>query len=502
MPVNLGLSVNDIVNVQVSLSPVAAQVRNFGSLLILGDSAVIDTNSRYRLYTSLAAVSADFGGTAPEYLAAALFFDQSPQPAQLYIGAWAANATTGTLIGGSLSAAQQALSNFTGITTGSLTISVNGTPHNITGVSFSGQTTLAGVAAQVAAAFVAGSVPATCTWNAVYSYFQVTSNTTGTGSSVSFATVEGAGVDISALLLWQSGNGGYTVTGIAAETPVAAVTIMANITNNWYGLMFAATASISDAQHSAVASFIQGQTVSRIYGVSTQESAVINTPIPTTGDVASLLQSQNYTRAFVQYSSNTPYVAAATFGIAFTVNFLGTNTTITLKFKQDIGVTAETLTETQAQIVNSKNANVFVNYNNQTAILQQGTMASGQFFDTVHGTDWLQNDIQTAVYNVLYTSTTKVPQTDAGVNQLVTAVASCCDQAAQNNLIAPGVWLGPPFGNIVTGQTLSKGYYIYAPPVATQSVAARAARQSPVITAGIKLAGAIHSVNVIVNVSN
>jgi hypothetical protein len=54
---------------------------------------------------------------------------------------------------------------------------------------------------------------------------------------------------------------------------------------------------------------------------------------------------------------------------------------------------------------------------------------------------------------------------------------------------------------IATGQTLSKGYYVYAPSVASQSAAARAARQAPVIQAAVKLAGAIHSVNVLVNVN-
>jgi uncharacterized protein DUF3383 len=63
------------------------------------------------------------------------------------------------------------------------------------------------------------------------------------------------------------------------------------------------------------------------------------------------------------------------------------------------------------------------------------------------------------------------------------------------------VWLGPPIGEIITGQTLSTGYYIFAPPVASQSQAARAARQAPVLTACIKLAGAIHSASVILNVS-
>ena len=62
-----GLSVNDVVNVQIQMAPVAAQQRNFGSLLILGDSQIIDVVSRYRLYTGLTAIETDYGTSSPEY---------------------------------------------------------------------------------------------------------------------------------------------------------------------------------------------------------------------------------------------------------------------------------------------------------------------------------------------------------------------------------------------------------------------------------------------------
>ncbi|OYX11474.1 MAG: hypothetical protein B7Z11_04365 [Acidovorax sp. 32-64-7] len=37
-------------------------------------------------------------------------------------------------------------------------------------------------------------------------------------------------------------------------------------------------------------------------------------------------------------------------------------------------------------------------------IIQEGVMASGQFFDERQGLDWFENAIQTAVWNLLYTS--------------------------------------------------------------------------------------------------
>lgn len=489
-----GLSVNDVVSVQIQMAPIAAQQRNFGSLLIVGDSDIIDTSQRYLLYTSANAIATDFGTTSPEYLAAQLFFGQSPQPAQCYVGRWAASATKGRLTGAPLTAAQQLMSNFTTVLNGGVNFTVDGNVKNLTGLNFSAQSNLNGVASVIQSAF-AGS--ATVTWNSTYGYFQVKSVTTGTSSSVSFASA-GSGTDISLLLGLRSTQGGTSVPGILAETIETCVSTFLSLTNAWYGLQIAATTPILDADYVQVAGLIEAASPSHIYGVTTQEAAALLST--STTDLAALLQAGGYTRTFCQYSSTNPYASASIFGRAFSVNFNGSNTVITLKFKQEPLVVAETLSESAAQTLSAKNCNVYVNYNN-TSILQQGTMANGYFFDEIHGTDWLQNQIQTDVYNLLYTSPTKIPQTDAGINQIATVVAQDCQMAVNNGLVAPGVWTGPAIGAIVSGQFLSTGYYIYQPPISSQSVADRAARKSPPIQAAIKLAGAVHFAQILVSVN-
>ncbi len=60
-----GLPVSNIVNVQVVISPRAAQTRDFGSLLVLGDSSVVDVGERLREYSTLDGLAADFGTNAP-----------------------------------------------------------------------------------------------------------------------------------------------------------------------------------------------------------------------------------------------------------------------------------------------------------------------------------------------------------------------------------------------------------------------------------------------------
>jgi hypothetical protein len=491
-----GLSIGDVVNVSVVMSPLAAAVRNFGALLILGSSSVLDTGERLRAYGSIDAVAADFGTSAPEYKAASLYFSQAPQPSTLYVGVYAQAATSGRLVGPTLSATQQLLTNFTGVTTGALSIVIDGVAANETAIDFTGDANLHAVAATLTDAL--GGV-AEVTWDAVYHRFSVTSATTGAESTVAFATAPGSGVDVAPLFGFQSTQGGRLAPGSDVETLVEGVTACANKSTDWYGLYCAPVTPAVDADILAVAAYIEAASPSRIYGVTTQAAAVIDPA--QTSDIASQLKGANYTRTFVQYSSSSAYAAASLFGRAFTVDFTGNNTAITLKFKNEPGVTAETLTESQAAALTAKNCNVFVNYNNATAIIQQGVMSGGYFFDEVQGLDWLQNFVQTAIFNLLYTSPTKIPQSDAGVNQIVATCENAMAQAVTNGLVAPGVWDAPGFGAIVNGQTLAKGYYIYAPPVATQSQADRAARKAPTLQIAAKLAGAVHSANVIINVN-
>jgi len=604
---NLGLPVSNVVNVQVVMSPVAAATRNFGSLLIAGDSSIIDTTERLRLYTTIAAVAADFGTSAPEYQAAALYFGQTPQPSYMYIGRWARTATAAIVRGGLLSAAAQVMTNWTVISAGSFAITIDGVVKTLSGLSFTAASNLNAVASTITTAL---SSAGTCVWNATYQRFEISSATTGAGvkaagtitmstnpsasdtvviggttitfvasaptgnqvligtsaantaanlqafliasndvnivkcayatsgavttltytsvgtagnaftlaktgtnitvsgatlsggvnaSSITYATPTGSGTDISTMLGLTSGVASTPAQGSSAETAAAAVAAFDNMSNDWYGLYFAASVAMADSDNLAVAAYIEADNTSRIYGVTTQNVLAL---VPTSSaDIASQLKALGYKRTFVQFSSSNQFAAASIFGRAFTVNFGGSNTTLTIKFKQEPGVVAETLTSSQAAALAAKNCNVFVAYNNSTSIIQEGVMVNGYFFDEVHGTDWLQNDVQTAVYNLLYTSTTKIPQTDAGVNLILSTISKELDQAVTNGLVAPGVWNAAGFGALNQGDTLSKGYYVYAPPIATQNQSDRSARKAPVIQCAIKLAGAVHFVNVVINVN-
>ncbi len=492
-----GLNLQDVVNVTINLTPKLAQQRNFGNFMILGDSDVIDTTQRYRLYTGITQGANDFGTNAPEYKAMVDFFAQSPQPAQCYVGRWARTNTAGRMYTGIFSATQQAalLATMQAISNGSFTFTVDGAVHNVTGMNFSAPlvTNLNGIASVINTAIAA---EATCVWNATQGYFQFESETQGTGSAVSVLSTEGTGTDISVTLFGTVATGATVVNGVAAETALACVQTFDNLGSFWYAASFAASVQPSTADYLAISSYFLADSTSHVFGITTQDSTTLNSAVST--DLASQLSAMGARRTFIQYSSTDPYAICSFFGRSATVDFSGSNTTLTMKFKVEPNVIAETLTESQAAALNTKNCNVFVNYNNATAIIQQGVMSDGTFFDTVVGTDWLQNAVQNAVYNLLLTMP-KVSQTDSGVTLLIAAAEQQFEQAVTNGLLAPGQWNGPSFGQLLTGQYLTKGYYTYAPPVASQTQAQRATRVAPPIQAAIKGAGAIHFANVAIS---
>ena len=168
------LPVSEVVNVTIEMSPVAAALRNFGAMLVLGTSDVIDTDERLRTYSGVEGIAADFGTDAPEYQAAVTFFGQSPQPSQLVVGRWAKTATAGLLRGRMLAISQQQIADFEKITSGSFTVEIDGSSVSVSSVDLSSQSNLNGVATQITTALASKG---TCVFDGTR--FIIKSTTTG-----------------------------------------------------------------------------------------------------------------------------------------------------------------------------------------------------------------------------------------------------------------------------------------------------------------------------------
>lgn len=496
------LPVSRLVTASVNLSPLAAQTRNFGTLLVISDSQNPSVSQSHRIFTygSFQEVLDDIGDPDdPVVKAAGLYFGQSPVPRTMMVGLWAKTALPARLIGGQLTTSEQAIGNFNTITNANITISINGNPQTTGPLDWTGFTTLAQVAASIQGALTGVTVNFTGSKR-----FLITTTASGATDTLSYVTFPGTGTDVSAQLKLTAATAFQLNQGLDAESPAHVVTTMIGLSNAWYGCMFAPLSNylIPAADDVQVAAIIEAADPTRLFGVSTYDGNVLD-PNSTT-DVAYLLSAGNYKRSFVQYSTDANvglFVVASFFGRAFSVNFAAANSTINLMFKQEPGVIAESLGTNDANTLQTKRANVFVKYANNTSIIQYGTMAGPAYFDEIQNLDWFSDALQEAAYNLLYLSPTKIPQTDAGENQIVTALQNVCSQAVTNGMIGPGVWNGPSIGSLNSGDTLKSGFYIFAQPLALQSQSDRDARKAPPITICIKLAGAFNTIDLIIDVN-
>lgn len=83
------LSLNDIVNINLSIGPVSSVRTNFNVGLIVGPSTIISTATRVKSYSKMADMDADdWDGTELEYLAAQKYFSQPKRPTKVIIGRW------------------------------------------------------------------------------------------------------------------------------------------------------------------------------------------------------------------------------------------------------------------------------------------------------------------------------------------------------------------------------------------------------------------------------
>lgn len=438
-------SLDRIVDITVYVSPLAAPRPTFNQMLVLGPtSGIIDHAERLREYDSAADMLTDgYNNTDPEYLVAALYFAQSPAPDVLWVG-WQDPSSLKTV-----------------------TINAAGTGYAVGDLCTVVQGTASGGVVRVATIDVSGGV----TSLEINGLDNGTGYTFGTGLTTTGGTGTGFLVNITDI----------------GETPLVGLEQCRAANYQWYVCM--ATEAVA-ADHKEIALWVESATPTSVYAFTTADADCITNAET---DVFTYLKDRDYSRTIGQYSTDSLYSIAAIMGYAMGQNTGLANSAYTLKFKQETGIAVEELTTTQIGYLEGKNGNVYLNYGNYYTIFEQGKMANGSFFDEVINLDMLVNDIQLNVMDLLYQNP-KIPQTDAGVTQVMYTIADACEDAVTRGFLAPGKWLGLPVLNLNTNDVLPKGYLIQATAVADQSTADRQARISPPIYVAVKEAGALHSI--------
>lgn len=193
---------------------------------------------------------------------------------------------------------------------------------------------------------------------------------------------------------------------------------------------------------------------------------------------------------------------AAYAGRAFSTNFSGSNTTQTMHLKDLVGVQPDAyMTQNILDLAQEAGADVYASFR---GVPKTYTSGANMFFDQIYNQLWYVEALQVALFNTLAQSSSKIPQTESGMDVLKASARRVSEQAVTNQYAAPGTWTDPTtFGDLgdFLDNISQRGYYIYSQPIAQQSVAQREARVAPLMQIALKEAGAIHSGNVLININ-
>lgn len=206
-------------------------------------------------------------------------------------------ATAGKLTGGVLSSEEQALSNFTGINAGAMSLNIDGAPKAISEVDLSSVASMA----DVATALNSKTTPdATVTWAAGTAQFIVTSATTGSTSSV---TITGGDTPLSKAMKLATSAGSASTTGTAQTTGESFPDVMNDfysLGGNAYFYAYAGVNADAIADQKTIAEWVQSSTENKAQAMfmTTDSNAVLNT---TTSDIGYQLRNTSMERSSVIY---------------------------------------------------------------------------------------------------------------------------------------------------------------------------------------------------------
>lgn len=360
------MSLQTIISVQITRGSRTITRAGFGTMMFLGSGATFP--ERFRVYNSLTAVAVDFLTSTAEYKAASKYFGQERKPKKIMIGKrLAAVAQVNTLT---------VLNN----TPASFTVTLNGVAFTYVATV----ETITQIKDALVALINAGSEPVTAL---------------STGASTFSLTADVAGTPFTSTLTANISQVFTTPNHGIVEDLQTIVALPGG--NDWYSLAIESRTT-DDIMNAA--GYIETQR--KIFGVASSEAGI---KTGSTTDTASKLKAKSYSRSFIFFSADQAnYPEAAVFGV---INPLDPGS-YTAKFKTLVGIVADDLNDSELSFIKGK----FANYYTQVAgvdIFQEGTVAVGEYIDTIIFVDWLQAQIEEGVFSDLINNP-KIPFTDVG----------------------------------------------------------------------------------------
>jgi hypothetical protein len=512
------IDLSHVISVTVSPQAIGLKMVNLSTIaLVTNETPIAQDLGAYTIYRNTTAVARDWGSNSEVYQQAVAVFAQTPNiltaNGYLVIIPMLPLVTEPATSGYSITAQGINVTSFSHVNggegegdlpLGSFDIKVDGQAAlQVTGLDFSDAGNTASVAAVIDAALAtAAGGTATATCSAVGDKIQFTSVATGSTSSVEIvASTTPNTTDISGALYLNANNMQY-VQGRAAYSGRERLvdTIIRTRPLVYYHAVLPCL-TIDNTEALNAANYIQ--TREMMLGLASNATDCCDPDSLFETVRASGLKR---TRCFAYWGESmlsARLMAAASLSRLLSVNFEGSNTALTTQLKSLNGIAPDpNITETLFNKAEAVGADLYCSFSGVPACVSNG---ANEYLDNVYNDNWLITALQVAGFNALRQTNTKIPQTQAGVDALVTAYKNVLVAGVNNGCFAAGKWgITDTFGDPERFKTNIEtfGYYIYATPLNEQSQAERDARKAPFISIAVKRAGAIHSSNIIVYINN
>lgn len=488
------LPVTNVINVTITNTPQGLSEKNVNSLALFTHETPL-TSAPFIIAVSPAQVAQEYGTNSLTAKMANAVFAQVPNVRTgngrlvvIPMLSGTTEATAGTFTTANISANLTAI---LAVSNGDVRITIGSTNYDLTNLNFTNATTLADVAAILDGALTDADVVATVDG------FEITAHTVGTASTVAMAAVpSGTGTALNGSGFFNAAGG--TAASGANSTGETLLEAIARTDGAVGYVPVMTTMSLEDAEVLANAAGIQA--MDKMYHVGFASTANIAGAVTT-------IQQSGYTKTrpkvYTEGIEQSKLMNAAYAGRGHSVNFTGSLTSQTMNLKQLASITPDTgITQTLYEAAKIAGADLYVSYDGVPSVLSTG---ANDYFDNVYSDLALKFALETAGFNFLRQTNTKVPQTESGMNGLKAAYSNVCDRFVRNGCIAAGSWTSSErFGDpqIFDNNILTRGYYVYSLPIVQQSSVEREERKAPLVQIAVKRAGAIHTSDVIVLVND
>ena len=460
-------------------------------------------NDRVRLYYSFDALTQDTGWTSADtgWWAGKAFFDQTDRPPKMAVGRVCENPVSAQLMAAVITQ-YDALSSVVDGAFSVDVIDIQGTPAaiNVEGINFTGAATLAAITASLNTAIADSGAGSLIAASIEYGG-KLVLTASGGHTTISYASGGVTGTDVSTMLCLTQEAGAqkwdaYTPTGLVGE--IQNIAAAARV-GGFPVFAWALDKKYRDTpQQKEVSDWAETQNWKAWALQCTNSPNAYNSGDTT--NITFYAYNMGYRATSVVYHDNSQQYPE----IAFTTAVLNTNyglrdSVITACFKDGAGISPCNITETQLTILTSRRCNVFVRVGNTARTYRYGMQSSPTWWtDSFAGACNFREELQVSVCNALYRNK-KLPYTTRGQAVIISAIAVICDRYVYNGYLADRDVLDLTNEN---GYSTLSAYRIDPTPIYRATDTERANRILPPIRVVIYEAGAIHHVDIAVDLIN